>query len=87
MPSALVVTRVVVSVTEGLPTRLDRTPTTPPTGLVILAPSAPNLSGVPLVSTLPEADVPSLTILVSALAKGASSVMVTVTVLVVALPY
>ena len=63
-----------------------RNPTTPPTGVVVLAPSAPNVSAVPSVSTLPVTVLPSLTALVLAVADGPSSVMLTVTVLVTEFP-
>ena len=77
VPSAPVVTAVVVSEAAAL------TPTTPP---VVLAPSAPNTSGVPSVSTLPVDVEPAFKISVLGLATGTSSVTVTVTVFVVALP-
>ncbi len=62
------------------------TPTTPPAGVVALAPSAPKTSGVPSVKTLPVMLLPSLTLVVFALATGASSVIVTATVLLTKLP-
>ena len=61
-------------------------PMTPPTGLVVFAPSAPKVSGVPSVRTLPVAVSPSLTEFVFAVAVGVSSVIVIVTVLFTALP-
>ena len=75
-----VVTAVVVSPPAA------RTPTTPPAGVVTFAPSAPKVSAVLSDSTLPVAVVLSLTDLMLAVAVGPSYVMLTVTVLLTALP-
>ena len=52
----------------------------------VVAPSAPNTSAVPSVSTLPVTIAPSTTLLVLACAVGTSSMMLTVIVPVALLP-